>query len=520
MSGIFGPLEIVGGVAVGTGVGAAVARAVEPLVQEEANAAWRLNPVIPPDAVLMAQGVAQGQVTDSEARSWARDQGIGDSAFNALVQVANGGPGVAAALELWRRGLLDTAGFERAAKREGLEQEWINALVGLHDDLLSSAELAMMQQQGFIDAARANSEGALQGVTSERQQLRFEASGLPPGVETGLQMLRRGIIDANTFAQIVREGHTKTKYTAQLEQLLNVPMSVAAAVEGVIRERITPAEGRAAATQWGVSQATFDNLVEFGGRPPGIVQATTLVNRGVFTDADFRQVVARSNVRTEYADALLNLRFHYPPLFQLKRMVSDGEVLPATALDWLHKQGYLQPEWADVVTKWAGATTQAEKDLTKAEIVTLYEGRFLDATTTQNELKKLGYAALQITEIMSLADARRVIRFLNAALTKVHNQFVAFRIDEGRAVTELDQIGIASQARDDAIALWKIERDSNVQPVTRSEILRAAKAGVIGYATALSMLLAIGVPDQSARILISTLTKHTGASYELAAPLP
>lgn len=520
MSNLFGPAQFVGGIAIGTGVGAGVARAVEPIGQDIANEAWALRPVLPPDAILLAQGVVQGQIDDGQARGWARQQGINDAAFDALKRVADTGPGAAAALELWRRGLIDSAGFHRALKREGLEDEWINALTGLHDDLLSSAELAMMQQQGFIDAARANAEGALQGVTAERQQLRFEASGLPPGVETAMAMLRRGIIDQNTFAQIVREGHTKTKYTDELLQLRDNPMSVAQAVEGVLRERIPLAQGLAAAAKWGVSADTFNLLVNFSGRPPGIVQSTTLVNRGIFTDADFREVVARSNVRTEYADALLNLRFHYPPLFQLQRLVSGGFVTPTTALDWLHKQGYLQPEWAQVVTKWAEGTTASEKDLTKAELVTLYEGRFIDGGTLQAELEKMGYSAQETQQIMSLADARRVIRFLNALLAKIHNQFVAFRIDEGQASAELDAAGVASGARDDAIELWKIERQANVQPLTRAEILRALKQSVIGGQTAYDMLTTIGVPDRTARILISTQTKEYGKAGELTAPLP
>ena len=189
-----------GSQAAGIAIGATAIPALRPAVQYLENEAWKTHPDVPPDAVILAQGVAQGQVDPDSAQNWANEQGISDTAFQALVNVANVGPALGYAYEAWRRGLLSDAEFTKAMKRTGLETEWYDALRGLHDVLLSSEELGMMQQQGFVTEARANAEGQLQGVTNERQQLRFEASGLPPGIETALAMWRRSIIDEATFA--------------------------------------------------------------------------------------------------------------------------------------------------------------------------------------------------------------------------------------------------------------------------------------------------------------------------------
>src|SRR5437868_3292962 len=105
--------------------------------------------------------------------------------------------------ETWRRNLIDDAAFEHGLRKAKLEPRWDGPLKALKLVLLSSDELANAQQQQFIDEARANEEAALQGVTAERQQIRFRLAGLPPGVETALQMLRRKIIDVATFRQIV-----------------------------------------------------------------------------------------------------------------------------------------------------------------------------------------------------------------------------------------------------------------------------------------------------------------------------
>jgi hypothetical protein len=522
-----GPLQMIGGGAVSVGVGTGVAVAVQPIAQTVANEAWRRHQSMPLAAFEAAQLVASGERDMAWGLDEALNTGISGPRFAALVDMVDAAPDLATLYALWRRGLISAGDFAEGAKKSNLEDKWAAPLAGLHDELLSPAELANARQQEFVTDARLHTEGAAQGFTAERMDLLYAMAGLPPGVETGLMLLRRGIVDESTFREIVAEGHTKTKYTDALLSLADVPLSTAAAVESVIRQRMPLAEGAALAAKHGIDAQTFAQLVDVGGRPPGIVQATSLLNRGapsphggVFSVADFNEVVARSNVRSEYAPSLLALREHFPPLFQLKRMVAAGDVSPAKALEWVHKQGYLDPVWQETITKWAAGTTQGERDLTKAELVALYEGRFVTAVDAQTELARLGYSALEVDQILSLADARRVIRFLNAALQKVHSQFVARKIDESQAVADLDAIGISAAARADVLELWKIELQANVQPLTKGEIGAALRHGVIGTRTAHDRLVAVGVPDLDAQIIVATIAGVGKGPGALPAALP
>src|SRR5437899_5106528 len=105
---------------------------------------------MPPDALTLAAGVAQGQVNEAAAREWAAENGFGHDAFSALVDIANVGPGIANAYSMWRRGVTNEAGFRRAAKRLGLEQEWIDALALLKDERLSPPVIALAIVRGII----------------------------------------------------------------------------------------------------------------------------------------------------------------------------------------------------------------------------------------------------------------------------------------------------------------------------------------------------------------------------------
>src|SRR5205085_276833 len=102
------------------------------------------------DIGTLASGVAQGQVNRTLAEVWARETGFGQDQFNALVDIANVGPGAAYAFEMWRRNVIGEQGFRRAVLRLGLEQEWIDDLVALKQVLLSPAELAVMVQRTVV----------------------------------------------------------------------------------------------------------------------------------------------------------------------------------------------------------------------------------------------------------------------------------------------------------------------------------------------------------------------------------
>src|SRR5205814_2025236 len=138
---------------------------------------------------------------------------------------------------------------------------------GLHDVLLTPAELANARQQGFVSPERQRSEAALQGVDGERADIQFETVGLPPGPATAQAAANRGLIDRATFDEMIREGHTKTKYT-ELEWQLRQPVLTAAEYAGLrLRGWITKAEAEAGGALTGYSPEQMEQLFLNRGRP-------------------------------------------------------------------------------------------------------------------------------------------------------------------------------------------------------------------------------------------------------------
>ena len=507
----FGPLEVVPATAVGTGVGGGISTVIEPLLRELANETWQRVQSQPLDPLLAAnafvQGIAHGHSDAGEASL----TGISEGRFETLVDLARTAPAAGELLELLRRELISPGDLEHGLAKASLEDRWKGPIEQLRDTLLSPADLAMARQQGFETIIDLDAEAKHNGVTPARLRLLYELSGLPPGVETALDMWRRGIIDEGTFAQIVREGHTKTKYTAQLEQLKRPLVPLATVVNNRLRGWIDDGTYNAEIAQHGYTPADGQLFYQAIGRPPAPGQLQTAVNRGLLTKGaaggsglSFYKGIVESDLRPEWVELLYALRVRYPSAFVLRQLTSSGAITPAEASSILELEGWP----ADLATKtgkaWASSKTAGAKQLAQGAIEALYESRYIDSGQAGALLTKLGYDDSEITLLLELGDARRVKRFLDAAVGRVHTLFTHYKISEQTATTDLDTLGISSTARDDLLAFWRLEREINAPLLTPAQIAGAVHYEVITRDEGLAELRALGYSDTRARILIDT----------------
>lgn len=465
--------------------GAAIARTLHPGLQELENESWSAFPQRPLDAGTAAAIVAE----DVERRDWganeARQTGINGDRFDDLLGETLNAPGVPQLFEAWRRDLIDDAAFEHGLRKAKLEPRWDAPLRALKRQLLSLSDLANARQQGFVDAQTQLDTSGKLGLSRDDAQVLFELAGLPLGVETMQQAVNRGLADKATFEQAVREGHTKTKYTdlayALRQPILSADEYATLHLKGWIDEQAMHAGG----ALHGFTPAQMDLKFLEKGRPISPTQGYTAWAReapgpygGTFDEADFNKTIAQSDIRPEYAKVLWHNRFNYPSLFQMRQLVSSGTLDRATALDILHKERYPDDLAAKMVAGWlkgAGGSAKAE---TATAVLTEYEGRFVTRTEALAALEQLGYSADVAEHELHLADARRVKKYRDAALARIHAVYVAHKIDAAAAAADIDKLGIVPPARDQLLELWAFERDVNVSVLTPAQIKRAFVKGV------------------------------------------
>ena len=480
--------------------GVAIGPVLGPPVQALRNSVNEAYPFVPPPAVTLAQGVAQGQVDPKAAAKWAAQNGIGKAAFDALVAIADVGPAFGLLMEAWRRDLLTKAEFETGLNRLAIEREWWDALESLRDVLLSPADLANARQQGFVDQARQHAESQLQGVDSERAEILFELAGLPPGVETGLELLRRGIIDEATFQQIVREGHTKVKYTDDLLQLRDRILSPATYATLHLKGHIDQAQMHAGGALSGETPENMDLLYLSMGRPAAPGQLWTAAARGVdgplgrpLDFAQFQQAIAESDIRPEYGQMLWDIRYLYPSLFQLTRLVSSGAIDVATASDWATKARYAPEVVKALVQAWQRGSGATKKGLTATDLETEYQAGLSTSAEYQAGLVELGYTAKDAATKVKVSDAKRRRQARAQLVNRTHARYTGWHVDQAEARTALTAAGLDQAESDELLGLWDAERSVNVHTLTEAQVVRATRKGFMDQATAEERLLELGL---------------------------
>lgn len=475
-----------GSQAAGVAIGSTAVPALLPAAQFLVNEAWNTYPDRVLREVQLAQGVASGQIDRDWATQEARLNGLNGDRFGRLVNVFDAGPGMASAFEMWRRELITEEQFRRALKRDAIEPEWIDALVGLRHVLISAPELAAMRQRGYIDAAYQHREAGLQGVTPERADLQFENSGLPPGYGELAQMLHRGIVNEAEFRQAVREGNVKTKYTDEFLQLSQPILSAVQAATLRLKGWITEAEAAHLGALNGYSAEQMQQLFLMQGRPMAPVQMFSAWAReapgpqgGTFDKADFLRAVKQSDIRPEYGETLWALRWAYPSLFQLRRLAEDGTLTRAELLDILHKERYEPTLAVKIVDGWLRGGGATSKGLTAADLAAEYEGRYLTRTQYLAGLRELGYDDATASAKADAIDAKRSREARNQLIGRIHSQYVAHRISRDRAVEALTAAEVPARVRNTVLPDWDLERELVADALTPAQIKKAYTHGAL-----------------------------------------
>jgi hypothetical protein len=495
-------------------IGGASSPAIEWIVRPIAH---RLN-AENPNEILMPSELAVAEIK-RYGKGWS---GAGEAAKSALsadnyailLDSLREPPSTGEVLELARRNKITDAQLRVALARGGMDPEWIEDYLDLLRIHLSPQDLAMARQQGFIGEGQQLARTTIQGVDAEDAQLLFEMSGLPPGAEQMIELWRRGEIGEDRVRQALIEGHIKIKYADDVLKLRYQPLSASIAAEALIRQRVSPEAAIAIAEKNGVRREDFLLWSNMLGRPIPQGQALQLARRGEFTFEQFKEAVARSDVRTEYADDLWKLRRVIPPLFQVSRLLAAGSIPRSLGEKYIMEDGYdaeLAHAIADAASKHKTAAT---RDLAATQIDALYEAGLETREWANEMLIGLGYDANEAEWHLELLEAKRLLAALQSHLSLIHRSYVDHKIDEPQAQMELDQLQMRSEARALLLETWTHERNSNIARLSNAQIGQALKHAGMERAEAVRRWQENGYPEDDANWLadIALKTPHAAVN--------
>lgn len=525
MANPLGVWELGTGAVVALATGQALSDSVAPVFEVLSQTAWRNKPTRVLDAPTAALVAAQQLDTRVDLGDDAQRGGVGPARWALYQQLALQAASPAEALSFWRRGEIDQDLFEHSLWKAQLEPEWLQSWLDARIDRLDPAIVANAIQQGFmpnpgiLPATVTQTAGKVatlppvdidpiaealaSGVDPDRLRILAGLAGLPPGPQEMLEMLRRGIIDESDVERGIAQGHTKTEWAAAYLALAAEIISPATATQLRLRGHIDAEQSYALGSLSGFAPYQMDWLYQASGRPASPGQMATAVARGFATQDDFTTAIVESDIRPEYAPLLYDLRFTYPSLFFTKAAVAAGEVDDATATQWLVWERYPEEVAAKLVASFHKAKTSGVKELTRADILTFYAARYIPTDTAVTDLGNLGYNPDEITLLLEHADAQRILRYLDASLSKIESRYVGWHITRQTAEAEIGSLGVPGSARDEYLGLWDIAREANTPQLSAAQILTLLDHGKIGSQAAHDSLVARGYSDLAAQAEVS-----------------
>jgi hypothetical protein len=392
-----------------------------------------------------------------------------------------------------------------------LQQEIANVLWTRFPDVpLSPAEAALGVVKNTIPHADAVADANRSGISGTNFDRMVANTGEPISIEQALFLLRRGKIDQARLVHAIRQSRVRDEWTDAILDLEYLPISASDAVDAAVEEQIPYADAERMAGYNGVTPDDFRILYNTRGRPPGPAELLELVRRGIIprdgTGPDvlsLQQGIAESAVKTKWTPAYNALLTYLPPPRTVTALERQGAITPEQAQQ-LYIQHGLSPELAAAYSADASRQkTQKHRDLTEAQVLSMYQAHFLTSSQASGLLEVLGYTAQETATLLAWEDVQRELKAINTALSRLHTLYTSRKIGTTTLHNAFNALGVSPQQIDELLRIWTLERDARVATLTAAQIATAFQHAIIDQPTAVQALEDLGYSAFDAWLYLS-----------------
>lgn len=368
---------------------------------------------------------------------------------------------------------------------------------------LTPSEAATAVVKGILpfDIGARQASGA--GVHPDIFHWMVDFTGNPPAPQELMEMLRRGIIDRHRFDQGIIQGLTKAEWVDEMVALRFRPPDSGTAVAGAVQNHISHDQARRVIEENGIDPANFGWMFETAGEPPGIHELLQELNRGLISESTVVDAIRESRVKDKYIQAVLNLRYHYPPERSIVSMVRHGALTEQQGLDHLHKLGFFPEDAAAMVHEATENKIGSHKSANEGQIIQSYETGATSRQEAHDHLVAIRYSPGEADYILTLADHRVDYTLHRATVARIMTNYVNHKIDRNTASLQLDRVGTSATERDRDLHFGDVQRDAHVARLTRADLKAAWKASLITDAEWVTRLVDMGYSAEDATMIVA-----------------
>jgi hypothetical protein len=478
------PIEIIGGLAIGEGLGGAIEDTVKPRLQNFKNSQWAAHQDVPLTPGEAAAVTAENYALLGAMATEASYSGLDTARFQQLYDITVTAPGVGELLAMLRRTTINPGNFTHGLRKAKLEPMWDTALADLANQKVSATDLAYMIVRGVLPdegllglslpthadnlklpaqlPLNPVTEAALTGWDRERLAAMVARSGLAMAPVMAAQANFRGILTDNDYLLTIARGDLFPAYAGPVKEASRQILTAGEYAELQLRGYLTAAERRTATQQHGMRDANSDLLYDVLGRAPSIRQTYIGLARGATYDgtaqtipSPFLEAAERSNLRPEWYSIAYENRYSLPSAFVVRTLLTDGAIDAARGQTIFENSGW-PPDLAQLVAQHYGAKagTASDPHIVKAE---------------------------------------------NQLWTTAHRSYIASEVTAATATTAIEAAGVGAASVPAILTLWGHERALIRRQLTPAQIKKALREGIVNPATGAAWTMAEAVAALEAR---------------------
>jgi hypothetical protein len=220
----------------------------------------------------------------------------------------------------------------------------------LHIDVQSAAN--GVAQRVLTDADGAD-KASSQGINNGQFESLVEMARSYPSMADGLDMLRRGDINAAAFNLILERNAVPGLFFGPWQEQKNTVLPADLAALAVLRGVVSNAEGQAIAARSGVTAADFQIMIADTGEPPGLQELLEAFRRKFISEPVLEKGIRESRVRDEWIPVIKDLRYSPISVADAVNAVVQNYLSPAEAGNIAEQNG-LTPGGVDTLILTAG----------------------------------------------------------------------------------------------------------------------------------------------------------------------
>jgi len=320
----------------------------------------------------------------------------------------------------------------------------------------------------------------------------FKASKTIPSPEEFKSLFLRGEIDEATLNAGYKKYGFNDEEITQLKTLFYPIPAYPDLIRMAVREAFYPDY----IEEYGLMQELPGEFVEFAGKQglseewakrfwashwelPSIMQGFEMLHRNVIAAGDLDKLFMAVDIMPWWRDKLQAISYNPLTRVDVRRVFKMGIITRDEVKRTYLDLGYNE-EKAEWLTKFTEMqNTEADRDLTKAEILSSYSKMIIGQAECNNMLLDLGYSQDEVDILISMKEYTTLKEIKEREEKRIRKFYLAGAYTMNQAITALGKLDLVGAEQDSIIKLWDSEKLAKLKSPTKKELDTFFSNGII-----------------------------------------